>query len=88
MAWEIRYDKDAYKQLKKMDQAIAKRVIDYMDEVSGLDDPRSREKGLAGNLAGLWRYRIGNYRVICDLVDEQLVVVALAVDHRSKVYTR
>lgn len=88
MAWEIRYDKDAYKQLKKMDQAIAKRVIDYMDEVSGLDDPRSRGKGLAGNLAGLWGYRIGDCRVICDLIDEQLVVVALAVDHRSKIYTR
>lgn len=82
MAWTIEYDRDAVKSLKKLDKSVAANIVDYLDDIAALDDPRSRGKGLAG----LWRYRVGDYRIICDLHDEELIIVALELRHRSKIY--
>lgn len=62
--------------------------MSYLREVENLEDPRSRGKGLTANLAGLWRYRVGDYRVICDIEDNELVILAVDVEHRSEVYKR
>jgi mRNA interferase RelE/StbE len=67
---------------------VAKRVLDYLDEIAGLEDPRARGKGLTGDLVGLWRYRVGDYRVLVEILDAELIIVALDVDHRSRVYDR
>ena len=53
-----------------------------------MEDPRSTGKALAGNLAGLWRYRVGDYRIVCDIEDEVLLILVIDVAHRSKVYKR
>lgn len=87
MAWTIEYDRDAVKSLKKLDKSVVATIVDYLDNVAALDDPRARGKGLTGHLAGLWRYRVGDYRVICDLHDGELVIVALEIGHRSKIYS-
>lgn len=87
MAWTIEYDRDAVKSLKKLDKSVVATIVDYLDNVAALDDPRARGKGLTGHLAGLWRYRAGDYRVICDLHDGELVIVALEIGHRSKIYS-
>ena len=89
MAWLIEYSDDAaatLAKLSKRNRAAAARIIDYMDEVAALDDPRSRGKALTGNLAGLWRYRVGGYRVVCDIDNGRLVVSVIDVGHRSTVY--
>ena len=86
MSWTIEFDKHSLKQLKKLDKPTAKRIVDYMDEVSKLDDPASRGKGLTDNLAGLWRYRVGDYRVICDIQKEIVTVFVVEVGHRSEIY--
>lgn len=52
------------KQLAKLDNSLKKRILDYMDEVAKLDDPRERGKRLVGNLRDFWRYRVGDYRLI------------------------
>ena len=52
----------AKKQLKKLDSSISKRILDYLEQLELIDDPRSRGKALTSNLAGLWRYRVGDYR--------------------------
>lgn len=88
MGWQVRFSKRADKALAKMDRQVAARIIGELVEVSQLDDPRSRGKGLTGNLAGLWRYRVGDYRVVCDIQDDALVIVAVDVAHRSEVYRR
>lgn len=88
MAWRIRFSKEADKALRKLDRHVSARILDELEEVSRLDDPRSRGKALVGNLAGLWRYRAGDYRVICDIEDEVLVVLVVGVAHRSSVYRR
>ena len=88
MAWRIRFSKEADKSLRKLDRHVSARILDELEEVSRLDDPRSRGKALVGNLAGLWRYRAGDYRVVCDIEDEVLVVLVVGVAHRSSVYRR
>lgn len=72
--------------LSKRDKAAAARIIDYMDKVVAVDNPRIRGKALVGNLAGLWRYRVGDYRVICDIDGGRLVVSVIDVAHRREVY--
>lgn len=86
MAWTISYSPKAIKQLQKLDKSVSRRVDSMMSELSGLPNPRVRGKGLSGSLAGLWRFRVGDYRVICEINDGQLAILALGVAHRSKAY--
>ena len=88
MAWIIKYAESASKQLKKLDKQTALRVLDYMDErVAVLDDPRSLGKNLKGPKIGeYWRYRVGDIRVICNIVDGQMMVLVIEVGNRREVY--
>ena len=61
------------KQLKKLDAAVSKRVLDYLEQIELLDNPRSRGKALTSNLSGLWRYRVGDYRILCRIRDDKLI---------------
>ena len=83
---KVDYSSNAKKQLKKLDRQIQSRIVDYMDEVGALQDPRTRGKSLASNLAGLWRYRVGDYRVICNIVDNELLILAVDIGHRREIY--
>ncbi|EMB29792.1 RelE/StbE family addiction module toxin [Treponema denticola MYR-T] len=74
------------KQLKKLDAAISKRVLDYLEQIELLDNPRSRGKALTSNLSGLWRYRVGNYRILCRINDDRLIITVIEIGHRSTVY--
>lgn len=87
MAWTIDYTDTAKGQLRKLDKQTARRIFDYMDErVTGLDNPRSAGKALTGPLGGLWRYRVGDCRVICDIQDGALRVLVVQVGNRREVY--
>lgn len=88
MFWNINYTDTAKKQLKKLDRQVALRIVDFMDErIAGLDDPRSTGKALTGLLLGsYWRYRVGEYRVICDIQDGALCVLVIEVGNRKEVY--
>ena len=74
------------KQLKKLDAAISKRVLDYLEQIELLDNPRSRGKALTSNLAGLWRYRVSDYRILCRIRDDELIITVIEIAHRSTVY--
>ena len=74
------------KQLKKLDAAISKRVLDYLEQIELLNNPRSRGKALTSNLSGLWRYRIGDYRILCRICDDKLIITVIEIGHRSTVY--
>lgn len=82
------YSEKARKQLAKFDNSIKKRILDYMDEVAKLKDPRERGKILVGNLLGFWRYRVGDYRVLCRIRDTELVISVVEVGHRREVYDK
>ena len=88
MAWIIKYTESSSKQLKKLDKQTALRVLDYMDErVAVLDDPRSLGKNLKGPKIGeYWRYRVGDIRVICNILDGQMMVLVIEIGNRREVY--
>lgn len=88
MAWSIEYTETALKRLRKLDKPVARRILDYMDErVAPLTDPRSTGKALTGPLLGVyWRYRVDDYRVICDIQDNRLCVLVIEIGNRKEVY--
>lgn len=89
MAWTIELTTTAQKQLRTMDRPTAKRVLDYLAErIDGCKNPRHFGEALAANLSGLWRYRVGDYRIVCRIEDERIVVLVLAIGHRREVYHR
>ena len=88
MAWRVELDGGIEKVLAKLDKPTARRITSKIREISQLDDPRSMGKPLVGNLAGLWRYRVGDYRIVCDIEDGVLVILVVDVAHRREVYRR
>ena len=79
----------AERQLRKLDRAVQKRILDWLDDrIEGCKNPRHFGEPLKGDRAGFWRYRIGDYRVLCDIKDSKLVVLALTIGHRRQVYRR
>jgi len=75
------------KELKKLGRQAQRDIVAYLDErVAGDADPRRFGKGLRADLVGLWRYRVGDYRILCQIKDEQLLVLVVAVGHRKDVY--
>ncbi len=87
MAWKIDYSERALKSLKKMDKQNAKRILDFLEQrIAILEDPRASGKPLKGDLGVFWRYRVGDYRVLCDIQDGKLVILAALIGHRKEVY--
>ncbi|MGQ0749341.1 MAG: type II toxin-antitoxin system RelE family toxin [Betaproteobacteria bacterium] len=89
MAWTVEISPFAQKQLGKLHKPVAARILDWLEErIDGCKNPRHFGEPLKGELAGLWRYRIGDFRVICEMQDERLVVLALSVGHRRDIYRK
>ena len=87
MAWTIRFEPRALGELKKLDQSVQRRVVQFLEErVAGKGDPRDFGKPMTGDKVGLWRYRVGAYRIICRIQDQLMVVLVLRVVHRKHVY--
>lgn len=87
MAWRVEFTPAAQRELGKLDRQAARRITAYLQEVvTSCSDPRQRGKGLTANRTGLWRYRVGDYRVICEIQDGLLVVLVVRVSHRSEAY--
>lgn len=88
MAWRVEFDDGAKRDLEKLDKPIALRITRFLRErVGQLDDPRSIGDALKGSRLGdFWRYRVGDYRIICALQNQRLLVLALRVGHRREIY--
>jgi mRNA interferase RelE/StbE len=88
LAWTIEIPPRAAKEFEKLDRNTAARLRGYLtDRVAARDDPRSLGEALEGaRLGQLWRYRVGDYRIICDIQDQRLIVLVLSVGHRREVY--
>ncbi|MEI6758470.1 MAG: type II toxin-antitoxin system RelE/ParE family toxin [Chlorobium sp.] len=85
MVWKIEMTGEAEKELARIDKSAAKRIIRYLRERVSVD-PRASGKSLRGDLSGLWRYRVGDYRLICELFDEKVSVLVIRIGHRKDVY--
>jgi mRNA interferase RelE/StbE len=86
LAWTLEIGRRAEKELGKLDKQQAKRIVTTMRAVAALDNPRDRGIAMAGDWAGYWRYRIGDYRVIARIEDRRMVIVVVALGHRREIY--
>lgn len=87
MKYKVRYEKEAQKALKKMDMFQAKIILNWIEaNLVNTDNPRIHGKGLTANKSGVWRYRVGAYRIIADIQDNEVMILILTVGHRSEVY--
>lgn len=77
------------REFKKLDRYTQRMIKAWIDKnLDGCEDPRQHGKGLTENRSGQWRYRIGDYRLICQIEDERLVILTLNIGHRRDVYTQ
>ena len=87
MAWKVKWDDSAVKQLGKLDKQIQDRIVSYLKKIA-LENPRKQGKPLqTSNKVRIWRYRMGEYRIIYRIMDSELVVLVVAVGHRKEIYT-
>lgn len=70
----------ALNQLKKIDSSAGRQIVGYLADVEKFKNPRVRGKALVGNLRGLWRYRVGAYRIFCAIRDEELIILVVEID--------
>ncbi len=87
MKWKLEYTNRARKQLQKLNPNQRKIILSWIDKnLDGCEDPRAHGRALTGEYSGQWRYRVGNYRILCELHDDEVTILALNVIHRSRAY--
>ncbi|HFR3550701.1 type II toxin-antitoxin system RelE/ParE family toxin [Streptococcus suis] len=85
--YRIDYSKRAQRQIRKMDKQVQRLLFAWIDKhLDGTENPRQHGKGLTDNRANEWRYRIGDYRLIYDIQEDKLVILALEFGHRKDIY--
>lgn len=82
----IEFLADAEKEFYKLDKSVRNQIEKYLTKLQELDNPRLKGEQLKGNLASFWRYRVGNYRLICSIDDDKMLIIVLHIGHRSKIY--
>jgi mRNA interferase RelE/StbE len=87
LAWTIEISRSAEKQINKLDRVAQESIVRFLrDRLKPADNSRQWGKPLHGDKKGLWRYRVGDYRLICDIQEEKITILVLRVGHRKEVY--
>lgn len=82
--YHVEFTGSALKELKKLDRPTAALILGWIRKnLEGCTDPRAHGKGLTANRSGQWRYRIGDYRLIAEIIDSKVVILVLSVGHKS-----
>ena len=89
MSYSVKYKKSAQKKLEKFDACVRNRIKAWIEEnLSGCENLRAKGHALEGDLSGLWRYRVGDYRIIAQIRDEEVVILVVKIAKRGEVYHR
>ena len=87
MKYDVEYSKTAMNTIKKMDSSASKLIRTWIEKnLMNTENPRIKGKALTGDLKGLWRYRVGDYRILAEIQDTKIVILILDIGHRSKIY--
>jgi mRNA interferase RelE/StbE len=87
LAWSVEFQAKALEDLRRLDKSVQRQILRFLRErIEGEEDPRRFGKALTGNKVGLWRYRVGDYRVICNIENDRLTVLVVHAGHRKSVY--
>lgn len=89
MTWVIQYLSSVKKDAEKLDPQVKRRIRDFLEQrIASLEDPRSIGESLKGTLSEFWKYRVGDYRIICEIKDNELVILAVKIGNRREVYKK
>ena len=89
MAWTVKFSTRAVKSLKRIDRPNQELILKFMTEkVVKHSDPVSLAKKLSGNLGDFYRFRLGDYRIVCDVQNQELIILILQIGHRQNIYQR
>ncbi|HCC36449.1 MAG TPA: type II toxin-antitoxin system mRNA interferase toxin, RelE/StbE family [Treponema sp.] len=86
MAYQVKFEEKAKADFAKLDNSVKIKILKYLKKIEERDDPRTLGEELAENLAGYWRYRVGDFRLIAEIQDDVFVVLMLVIDKRATVY--
>ena len=87
MKYKVIFTEKAKKELKKLDKYTAALIIGWIEKnIQNCENPRIHGKGLVGNKSGQWRYRIGDYRLLCEIKDTEVIILVLELGHRRNIY--
>ena len=87
MKYDVEYSKTAMNTIKKMESSTSKLIRTWIEKnLMNTENPRIKGKELTGDLKGLWRYRVGDYRILAEIQDTKIVILILDIGHRSKIY--
>jgi len=86
MKYKLEWERKAAMEFSKLDKFAQKQIQKFLNEVAESENPRQQGYGLKHELSGLWRYDIGAYRILCEIEDEMLLIIAVRVGHRKNVY--
>jgi mRNA interferase RelE/StbE len=84
--WNVSYRPELLKFVKKLDNKTQESIKNYIKKISDTKDPKVFGKPLSANLKGFWRYRVGDYRIICEIRKNELIILVIDIEHRSRVY--
>lgn len=87
MQYKVVFSEKAKKQLKKLDKHISALILGWLEKnIQGCENPRVHGKGLVENKSGQWRYRVGDYRIICEIKDSEVLILVLSIGHSREIY--
>jgi mRNA interferase RelE/StbE len=86
MLWQITLKLKATKAINKLDSISQNRIKAFLKRLKEQENPRNQGKPLTGKYKGLWRYRVGDYRLICNIQDNEVIILVLDIGHRKKIY--
>ena len=88
MTYKIEIDKKAEKDFDALDNAVRKQVIKFLEKLEKVENPRAFGEKLTGNLAGYWKYRVGDYRIVAEIQDDKLVIFVISIGKRETIYKK
>ena len=88
MVWKIKFDSEAISDLEKLPKKEQEKILKFIRKLNNYPTPRTSGKPLKGSLGGLWRYRTGDYRIICKIEDSLLIILVIAIGHRKDIYKK
>ena len=85
--YRVEISESAIKSLRKLDKQIARMIVAWIEKnLEGCDNPRIEGKGLSHEKKGIWRYRVGNYRLLANIQDDKLIILMIDFGHRKEIY--
>lgn len=85
--WRVEFDKDAARDLRKLGHDAQRQILRYLRQrIATAEDPRRFGRALTNDLKGLWRYRVGDFRIVAKIEEDRFIVLVLTVGHRREVY--